>query len=161
MSKVQFKSRAVTEAIFVHCSATKASMNVGLREIRQWHKEQGWLDVGYHFIIRRDGTIEEGRPVDVVGSHVKDWNSKSVGVCLVGGIDDKGNMADTRTDAQKTTLRTLLVALLRKYPVPIYGHRHFDNGKVCPCFDADTEYKGLLQCVPVLPDLAKPSVSFT
>ena len=63
MSKVQFKPRAVTEAIFVHCSATKASMNVGLREIRQWHKEQGWLDVGYHFIIRRDGTVEEGRPV--------------------------------------------------------------------------------------------------
>lgn len=135
MSKVQFKPRAVTEAIFVHCSATKASMNVGLREIRQWHKEQGWLDVGYHFIIRRDGTIEEGRPVDVVGSHVKDWNSKSVGVCLVGGIDDKGKFEANFTPAQMFELRGLLQTLLAKYPGAKLMAHHDVAPKACPSFN--------------------------
>lgn len=135
MSKVQFKPRAVTEAIFVHCSATKASMNVGLREIRQWHKEQGWLDVGYHFVIRRDGTIEEGRPVDVVGSHVKDWNSKSVGVCLVGGIDDKGRYEANFTPAQMLELRGLLQTLLAKYPGSKLMAHHEAAPKACPSFN--------------------------
>lgn len=135
MSKVQFKPRAVTEAIFVHCSATKASMNVGLREIRQWHKEQGWLDVGYHFIIRRDGTIEEGRPVDVVGSHVKDWNSKSVGVCLVGGIDDKGKFEANFTPAQMQSLRGLLQTLMVQYPEAKLMAHHQVAPKACPSFN--------------------------
>lgn len=135
MSKVQFKQRAVTEAIFVHCSATKASMNVGLREIRQWHKEQGWLDVGYHFIIRRDGTIEEGRPVDVVGSHVKDWNSRSVGVCLVGGIDEKGHFEANFTPAQMFELRGLLQTLLAKYPGAKLMAHHEAAPKACPSFN--------------------------
>ena len=135
MSKVQFKPRAVTEAIFVHCSATKASMNVGLREIRQWHKEQGWLDVGYHFIIRRDGTIEEGRPVDVVGSHVKDWNSKSVGVCLVGGIDDKGKFEANFTPVQMQSLRGLLQTLMVQYPEAKLMAHHQVAPKACPSFN--------------------------
>ncbi|MGL5965359.1 MAG: N-acetylmuramoyl-L-alanine amidase, partial [Fusobacteriaceae bacterium] len=84
-----FKKRGSTDHIVIHCSATKPTMDIGVRDIRMWHKQQGWLDVGYHFIIKRDGTIEEGRPVDVVGSHVKNHNSNSVGVCLVGGVDDK------------------------------------------------------------------------
>lgn len=135
MSKVQFKPRAVTEAIFVHCSATKASMNVGLREIRQWHKEQGWLDVGYHFIIRRDGTIEEGRPVDVVGSHVKDWNSKSVGVCLVGGIDDKGKFEANFTPAQMQSLKEKLADLKDMYPDAVIKAHHDCAPKACPSFN--------------------------
>ncbi|QBZ69007.1 N-acetylmuramoyl-L-alanine amidase [Shigella phage VB_Ship_A7] len=135
MSKVQFKPRAVTEAIFVHCSATKASMNVGLREIRQWHKEQGWLDVGYHFIIRRDGTIEEGRPVDVVGSHVKDWNSKSVGVCLVGGIDDKGKFEANFTPAQMQSLKEKLADLKDMYPDAEIKAHHDVAPKACPSFN--------------------------
>lgn len=135
MSKVQFKPRAVTEAIFVHCSATKASMNVGLREIRQWHKEQGWLDVGYHFIIRRDGTIEEGRPVDVVGSHVKDWNSKSVGVCLVGGIDDKGKFEANFTPAQMQSLKEKLADLKDIYPDAEIKAHHDVAPKACPSFN--------------------------
>lgn len=135
MSKVQFKPRAVTEAIFVHCSATKASMNVGLREIRQWHKEQGWLDVGYHFIIRRDGTIEEGRPVDVVGSHVKDWNSKSVGVCLVGGIDDKGKFEANFTPSQMQSLKEKLADLKDMYPDAEVKAHHDVAPKACPSFN--------------------------
>ena len=135
MSRVQFQTRAITEAIFVHCSATKAGMDIGLREIRQWHKEQGWLDVGYHFIIRRDGTLEEGRPIDVVGSHVKDWNSKSVGVCLVGGIDDKGKFAANFTPAQMQTLKEKLEDLKALYPQAVIKAHHDVAPKACPSFD--------------------------
>lgn len=135
MPKVQFKLRSSTEAIFVHCSATKPSMDVGVREISQWHKELGWLAIGYHFVIRRDGTIEEGRPVDVVGSHVKDWNSKSVGVCLVGGIDDKGHFEANFTPAQMFELRGLLQTLLAKYPGAKLMAHHAVAPKACPSFN--------------------------
>ena len=135
MSRVQFKQRESTDAIFVHCSATKPSQNVGVREIRQWHKEQGWLDVGYHFIIKRDGTVEEGRPVNVVGSHVKDWNSRSVGVCLVGGIDAKGKFEANFTPAQMSALRTKLAELKVLYPQADIKAHHDVAPKACPSFD--------------------------
>lgn len=135
MAKVQFKPRAVTEAIFVHCSATKPSMGIGVREIRQWHKEQGWLDVGYHFIIRRDGTVEVGRPVSVVGSHVQGWNEKSVGVCLVGGIDDKGKHSANFTPQQMNQLSTLLEDLTGMYPEADIKAHHDVAPKACPSFD--------------------------
>lgn len=135
MPKVQFKLRSSTEAIFVHCSATKPSMDVGVREISQWHREQGWLAVGYHFIIRRDGTIEEGRPVDVVGSHVKDWNSKSVGVCLVGGIDDKGKFKANFTPAQMQSLKEKLADLKDMYPDAEIKAHHDVAPKACPSFN--------------------------
>lgn len=135
MAKVQFKPRASTEAIFVHCSATKPGMDIGLREIRQWHKERGFLDVGYHFIIRRDGTIEEGRPVDVVGSHVKGWNERSVGVCLVGGVDAKGQPEANFTPAQMHELRGLLQTLQEQYPQAVIKAHHDIAPKACPSFN--------------------------
>ena len=135
MPKVQCKLRSSTEAIFVHCSATKPSMAVGVREISQWHREQGWLAIGYHFIIRRDGTIEEGRPVDVVGSHVKDWNSKSAGVCLVGGIDDKGKFEANFTPAQMQSLKEKLTDLKDMYPDAEIKAHHDIAPKACPSFN--------------------------
>lgn len=135
MAKVQFKTRASTEAIFVHCSATKPSMNWGLREIRQSHKERGFLDVGYHFIIKRDGTIEAGRDEDVIGAHVEGYNSTSVGVCLVGGIDDKGKFDANFTPAQMQALRSLLVTLLAKYEGSVLRAHHDVAPKACPSFD--------------------------
>lgn len=134
-SKVQFKPRDRTDAIFVHCSATKPSQDIGVDTIRMWHKQQGWLDVGYHFIIKRDGTVEEGRPVDVVGSHVKDWNSRSVGVCLVGGINDKGQFEANFTPAQMNVLRAKLAALKSLYPQADIKAHHDVAPKACPSFD--------------------------
>ncbi|WP_391510057.1 N-acetylmuramoyl-L-alanine amidase, partial [Micrococcus luteus] len=90
-------------------------MDIGVREIAQWHKEQGWLAIGYHFVIRRDGTVEAGRDQEAVGSHVKGYNSTSVGVCLVGGIDAKGNHEANFTPAQMQSLRSLLVELKVQY----------------------------------------------
>lgn len=135
MPRVQFKPRETTDAIFVHCSATKPSQNVGVREIRQWHKEQGWLDVGYHFLIKRDGTVENGRDEGVVGSHAKGYNSNSIGVCLVGGINDKGQMDANFTPAQMQSLRTLLNFLLDKYEGAKLMAHHDVAPKACPSFD--------------------------
>lgn len=135
MPKVQFKPRQSTDAIFVHCSATKPSQDVGVREIRQWHKEQGWLDVGYHYIIKRDGTVEAGRDEGAVGSHAKGHNHNSIGVCLVGGIDDKGKPEANFTPAQMNTLRSLLVTLLAKYPGAKLMAHHEVAPKACPSFD--------------------------
>lgn len=135
MAKVQFKQRASTEAIFVHCSATKPSMDWGLREIRQSHKERGFLDVGYHFIIKRDGTIEAGRDEDVIGAHVEGYNSTSVGVCLVGGVDDRLKPEANFTPAQMQALRSLLVTLLAKYEGSILRAHHDVAPKACPSFD--------------------------
>ena len=136
MATVQFKPRTRTDFIVVHCAATKASMDIGVREIRQWHvRDNGWLDIGYHYVIRRDGTVENGRPQDVVGSHVKDYNSRSIGICLVGGVTDRGAPQDNFTPAQYASLETLLKVVKRTYAsAQIVGHRDLDSGKACPSF---------------------------
>lgn len=135
MARVQFNKREVTKLIVIHCAATKPSMNIGLREIRQWHVQKGWLDVGYHYIIRRDGTVETGRPHDVVGSHVKGHNFESLGICMVGGIDDAGKPQDNFTDAQWAALKVLHETVSGMYPhAKTVGHRDLDAGKACPSF---------------------------
>ena len=142
MARVQFNKREVTNIIVIHCAATKPSMDIGLREIRQWHVQQGWLDVGYHYIIRRDGTVETGRPHDVVGSHVKGHNFESLGICMVGGIDDAGEPQDNFTDAQWVALEGLVKEVSTVYPnAPICGHRDLDSGKACPSFNVATWLK--------------------
>lgn len=135
MAKVQFKQRPATDFIVVHCAATKASMDIGVREIRQWHVQQGWLDIGYHFVIRRNGTVENGRPHDVIGSHVKGYNSRALGICLAGGIDDNGKPENNFTPEQFASLKLLLIAQKRQYPqAKIVGHHDLDSGKACPSF---------------------------
>lgn len=139
---VQFNKRKSTNLIVVHCAATKPSMDVGRKEIQMWHVQKGWLAIGYHFVIRRDGTIEEGRPHDVVGSHVKSRNSDSVGICLVGGVDDKLHPDDNFTDHQKAALQTLLWRMTSGKDfegayqgLPVVGHRDLDPSKACPSFN--------------------------
>lgn len=135
VTKVQFKPRQATDAIFVHCSATPPTMDIGRETIEMWHKQQGWLAIGYHFVIKRDGTVQEGRPVNVVGSHVKDWNSRSVGVCLVGGIDAKGKFEANFTPAQMNALRNKLAELKALYPQADIKAHHDVAPKACPSFD--------------------------
>lgn len=141
MSRVQFKHREATNAIFVHCSATKPRQDVGVRDIRQWHKERGFLDVGYHFIIKRDGTVEDGRDVNAVGSHARGHNHNSVGVCLVGGIDEKGRHEANFTPQQMSSLRTLLEVLMDKYPSAVLKAHHDVAPKACPSFDLQRWWK--------------------
>lgn len=129
--------RPRTDFIAVHCSATKASQNVDETEIRNWHLAKGWKDIGYHVVIPRDGTIQIGRPIDTVGAQVEGYNSRSLGVCLVGGLGDDGKAADNFTDKQRAAL-VVALRFLRLYApgARIQGHRDFPNvAKDCPSFD--------------------------
>ena len=132
------KNRTTTDYIVVHCSATKPSMNIGAADIDRWHRQRGFKCLGYHFVIKRDGTVEEGRPVDQVGAHVENWNSVSVGVCMVGGVAEKDvNIAENNfTEAQFDSLKKVVTDLKKRYPKAIIrGHRDFPKvAKSCPSF---------------------------
>lgn len=132
------------EEIIVHCADTPEERDVKAEEIRRWHtKDRGWRDIGYHYVIDLDGTIEAGRPIEQVGSHCSGHNKNSIGVCYVGGCDEKMQPKDTRTEAQKASLLLLLKYLRQRYPkAKIYGHRDFAN-KSCPSFDAKKEYENI------------------
>lgn len=131
------------DLIVVHCSATPAGRLHTAADIDRWHRQRGFDGIGYHYVVRLDGTIDEGRPLAKPGAHCLGHNATSVGVCYVGGIDANGRPADTRTPAQRTALRTLLTGLKRRFPkADIYGHNRF-AAKACPCFDAHKEYAGL------------------
>lgn len=140
---VSSNKRNITE-IIVHCSATPEGIDYTVDNIRAWHKAQGWSDVGYHYIIYRDGTIKKGRDESVVGAHCTGHNSKSIGICYIGGMDrDNKNPKDTRTEAQKEALVRLLKELKARYSkAVIRGHRDFAS-KSCPSFDATKEYKNV------------------
>ena len=128
--------------IAVHCSATPPSMDIGVLELDRMHRARGFLKIGYHHVIRRDGTYEVGRPSTEVGAHVEDFNSCSIGVCMVGGVDASKAMkpANNFTPAQFESLRLLLSGLQVLYPAAvIQGHRDFPNvAKACPSFDVRT-----------------------
>ena len=147
----------------LHCSATKTTQSYGFRQCKADHLRRGWKDIGYHYYITRDGQVHEGRPLSQVGAHCKDHNQYSIGICYEGGLDANGRPCDTRTKAQRTSLRALLEKLHDQFPTAIIlGHRdlspdldgsgHVDPDewlKLCPCFDAlwdygDLEPEGLL-----------------
>lgn len=135
--------RTITE-IIVHCTATPEGKDYTVDDIRRWHKEQGWSDIGYHYVIYRDGSIHEGRDVKYSGAHCTGHNANSIGVVYVGGVSKDGKTAkDTRTKAQKRALLQVMRTLRAAYPsARIYGHRDFAK-KECPSFDAKEEYKSV------------------
>lgn len=122
--------------IIIHCSATRPSQDIGVKEIDRWHRSQGWACCGYHFVIRKDGTVEQGRAVTQAGAHCSGHNYHSLGICYVGGLDVDGHPADTRTVAQEAALQSLVRMLHRKYPnAKVVGHNDLNPSKACPCFD--------------------------
>lgn len=130
--------------IIIHCSATAEGKDFNAADIDRWHKQRGFKKIGYHYVIKLDGTIEKGRGVEEIGAHCLNHNKNSIGVCYIGGLASDGKTPkDTRTPEQKKALWKLIVELLIKYPnATIHGHREFAN-KACPCFDAKKEY----QCI--------------
>ncbi|CAB4138894.1 lysozyme [uncultured Caudovirales phage] len=136
--KANTKKREKTDFIAIHCSAT-ANQNFGAADIDKWHRKNGWACIGYHYVIRRDGTVEEGREESVIGAHVADWNAVSLGICMVGGVDadDRTKAKNNFTKEQFASLKELLVDLKIRYPkAKIQGHRDFPNvKKACPSFD--------------------------
>lgn len=144
--------------IIVHCTANKVTSKITITDLRNAHRQRGFNDIGYHYVVFPDGRVEEGRKEFRIGAHCSGQNYHSIGVAYVGGLDEKGKPADTRTEAQKSALLELLTKLTAKYHCPIYGHRDFlrwsdtngngkrENGeclKDCPCYDAHSEYKML------------------
>lgn len=132
--------------VVIHCSAVKPDQMSSVAQIDSWHRERGFkFGVGYHYVIRRDGSIEAGRPEWMVGAHCVNHNKYSIGVCYEGGLDARGQPADTRTAAQKATLRQLLTDLHRRYPrAVIVGHHDLNPQKECPCIkNVAEEYKDL------------------
>ena len=130
--------------IIVHCSATPEGKDYSVDTIRKWHLQRGFSDIGYHYIIYRDGSIHTGRDESVIGAHCKGHNSNSIGVCYIGGCASDGKTPkDTRTTEQRQSLLKLLKELKVKYPkASIHGHRDFAN-KACPSFDATKEYSSI------------------
>ena len=138
--------------IAIHCSATRANVDenitlpgedIGVKEIRKWHtdpepKGRGWSDIGYHYVIRRSGEVEIGRPLEKIGAHVSGYNSCSVGICLVGGVNAAGKSENNFEPRQWASLATLVSRLRRQFPkAKIQGHRDFPGVKKDgPCFDA-------------------------
>ena len=129
--------------IIIHCSATPAGRNVSARDIRRWHvKGRGWSDIGYHYVIRLDGTVERGRPLERMGAHCVGHNARSIGICYVGGLAADGSPCDTRTAAQRVALHTIVARLRSIFPgVTVHGHNEY-AAKACPCFDVRAEFPG-------------------
>ncbi|MBC2778645.1 N-acetylmuramoyl-L-alanine amidase [Parasphingopyxis marina] len=134
------EKRRITD-IVIHCTASEEGRDVSADDIRALHLENGWDDIGYHYVVRLDGTVESGRPEHVVGAHVYGHNGHSIGVVYVGGIDADKCPKDTRTTAQRKALRRVVAELLEKYPdARVCGHRDFPNvAKACPSFDVETD----------------------
>lgn len=135
--------RKITE-IIVHCSATPEGKDFTVEQIRQWHttpkpKGNGWRDIGYHYVIYRDGSVHPGRPVEQQGAHCTGHNPQSIGICLIGGCAADGKTPkDTRTAKQSASLEKLVRELLAKYPgATVHGHNEFAN-KACPSFNVKT-----------------------
>ena len=137
------------DSIIVHCSATKAGLDFTATDIDRWHRERGFNGIGYHYVIRLDGKLEKGRDVTLAGAHCKGWNERSVGICYIGGLDENGRPADTRTNVQKRVLYQIIMDLQREYNIlQVLGHRDtspdlngdgviepYEYVKACPCFD--------------------------
>jgi N-acetyl-anhydromuramyl-L-alanine amidase AmpD len=137
------------DQLVVHCAATRPDQDIGAAEIDAEHRAQGWDCIGYHFVIRRSGILENGRSVDRVGAHVKGHNAFSIGICLVGGVDANNKAENNFTPAQFDTLKALLSRLRLSYAdTEILGHRDFspdlnNDGEIepsewikeCPCFN--------------------------
>lgn len=128
------------DEIIIHCSATPEGKDYTVSQIRQWHLARGFADIGYHYVIYRDGSIHKGRPEYMAGAHCLGHNTRSIGICYVGGCaKDSETPKDTRTQAQKDALRRLVEGMQKKYPgATVHGHREFAN-KACPSFDVKTD----------------------
>lgn len=129
--------------IHIHCTATIEGREFGVKDIDQWHRKRGWNGCGYHYVIRLNGDIEQGREEWEIPASMKGRNKSAIAIAYIGGVDEGGNPKDTRTEAQKQSMLDLLKRLKNKYPkAKIIGHNEFSK-KSCPCFDVQNEYGSL------------------
>lgn len=130
------------DTIIIHCAATKPGMDIGAKEIDNWHRAKGYFGIGYHYVIRRNGEVELGRPLDKAGAHAKGHNETSIGVCLVGGIDDRGNPENNFTPEQWAELAKLVTDLQGRFgALKVIGHNEV-AAKACPSFNVQKWLEG-------------------
>jgi N-acetylmuramoyl-L-alanine amidase len=123
--------------IILHSTATPEGRDVTVEEIRNWHLDRGWDDIGYHYVIYRNGAIKLGRPLSEQGAHTLGHNEDSIGVVYVGGTDISGNAKDTRTLQQRISMRLLIAYLKAKHGInQVLGHGQCTHTE-CPSFDVD------------------------
>ena len=140
--------------IVVHCSATREDCTLSPEALDRLHRQRGFNGTGYHYYIRKDGMVYPTRPLERIGAHIRGFNRNSVGICYEGGLDCRGRPADTRTPAQRATLRQLVRQLLERFPgCRVCGHRDLSpdlngNGEIepeewikqCPFFEVAKEF---------------------
>ena len=133
----KMNKREKTDTLAIHCSATPATMDIGVEKIKEWHvKENGWSDVGYHFIITRSGELQKARPEEYSGAHAPAVNFRSLAVCLIGGTDNNQQWENNFTEAQFDSLKSLILDLIERYEIKkILGHYQVDDRKECPSFN--------------------------
>ena len=149
MNGMNHRNIDTIKRIIVHSSATRAEVDVGRDEINEWHKARGFVAIGYHFVIRRDGSIEKGRDIACVGAHAKGNNRDSIGICMVGGLSADGDAEDNFTDGQFKSLLSLidwLQEFILQVPVGqgdvVMGHRQL-AATLCPSFDVPDKLREL------------------
>ena len=125
--------------IIIHCSDTPPSMTeVDVAMIDEWHKAKGWDEIGYHYVIRRTGLVEEGRDLEIIGAHCKGHNTGSIGICLVGGRHGLFDFNNRQMHALERLVRDLKDSI--EGGVSVHGHNTFST-KECPCFDVEEYFK--------------------
>ena len=127
--------------LVLHCTATQPEASIASIQ-NYWKNNLGWKNPGYHYIIDRFGNVVNLLPIELVSNGVQGYNSQTINISYVGGIDKSGKPKDTRTEAQKQSILKLLKGLRVKFPkAKIQGHRDFPNvKKACPSFEAKKEY---------------------
>ena len=140
LTSCQYQEYRRIDLIVIHCSATRATQRYTVDDCRRDHRARGFADIGYHYYITQDGVVHRGRQLYQVGAHATGYNRHSIGICYEGGLDIRGQPADTRTLAQKETLQRLLERLKEDYPeARVVGHRDLPGvKKACPCFEVKT-----------------------
>lgn len=142
--------------IVIHCSATRADKELTASDLETIHRRRGFNGIGYHYYIRKDGSVLNTRALERIGAHVRGFNAESIGICYEGGLDRRGRPADTRTPEQCASLALLVHQLRARFPgCRVCGHRDLSpdlngNGeiepeewiKACPCFEVKTEFSG-------------------
>ncbi|MFV0377759.1 MAG: N-acetylmuramoyl-L-alanine amidase [Mangrovibacterium sp.] len=162
------------DTIIIHCSATRENSDVTIEQIDQMHKARNFKrpnqsealkHIGYHYYIRKDGTVNTGRHEDELGAQCKGWNDRSIGICYEGGLDAHGNAKDTRTPEQKKCMIDLVNDVCSRWDIlQVIGHRDTSpdlngNGtieaserlKECPCFDVKPEFSSFINLITVRP----------
>jgi N-acetylmuramoyl-L-alanine amidase len=128
--------RTTTDTIVIHCTQTPPNMDVDVDKVTEWHKDRGFDTIGYHYLIKRDGTLQVGRDEDAVGAHAVAVNGTSIGVALAGGGTSSMGWENNFTPVQFETLKSIILKLKDKYNIEkIIGHYQVDDGKECPSFN--------------------------